>query len=281
MHIFTDIGSLQTYLASHKYAGKKTGLVPTMGALHAGHLSLIERARQECDLVVCSIYVNPTQFNNPGDLIHYPRTVPADRRLLEAAHCHALFLPDDQVMYPQPALLKLDFGYLEKVMEGKYRPGHFNGVATVVSKLLHIVNPDVAFFGQKDLQQFTVIRQLVTDLSFNVQLVCCPIVREKDGLAMSSRNVRLTPDNRAVAPLLYQALQMAGKRIVEEPVDKVKEAVAAYLARTPQIQLEYFEIVDSYTLHPVQEITGHQAVSLCIAAYLGEIRLIDNISVNS
>ncbi|MDO1447524.1 pantoate--beta-alanine ligase [Rhodocytophaga aerolata] len=281
MHLFTDIHSLQGFLTAYKYAGKKIGLVPTMGALHSGHLSLIEKARQECDLVVCSIYVNPTQFNNPNDLVHYPRTVSSDRQLLESVNCDVLFLPDDQVMYPQKTLLKFDFGYLEHVMEGKYRPGHFNGVATVVSKLLHIVKPDQVYFGQKDLQQFAVIRQLVTDLSFGVQLVCCPIIREKDGLAMSSRNVRLTANDRALAPLLYQSLQLAQKWASAMSVEQVKEAVARHLAATAGIQLEYFEIVDSYTLQPVKEVDEHEMVSLCIAAYIGEIRLIDNIFLNN
>jgi pantoate--beta-alanine ligase len=225
--------------------------------------------------------VNPTQFNNPNDLIHYPRTISADRLLLEGADCDVLFLPDDQVMYPSKPRLKFDFGYLETVMEGKYRPGHFNGVAIVVSKLLHMVDPDAAYFGQKDLQQFAVIRQLAGDLSFPVQLVCCPVMREKDGLAMSSRNMRLTPDQRAVAPVLYRTLQLAHEWAMQMPVDAVQHAVAAHLANTPEIQLEYFEIVDSDSLQTVQDITLHQKVSLCIAAYLGSVRLIDNIFLNS
>lgn len=281
MHLFTDIGPLQSYLALCRSDGKKIGLVPTMGALHAGHLSLVAKARQDCDLVISSVYVNPTQFNNPDDLIHYPRTVLADRRLLESANSDILFLPDDHAMYPQKTLLKFNFGYLENVMEGKYRPGHFNGVATVVSKLLHIVNPNAAYFGQKDLQQFVVIRQLVNDLSFGVQLVCCPIIREKDGLAMSSRNVRLSNKDRAIAPVLFQTLQMARKMmILGTPVTSVKQAVAERLASIPKVHLEYFEIVDSYNLQVVEEVTAHEKISLCIAAQLGEIRLIDNIFLN-
>ena len=281
MQLFTEISSLQSYLATFRSEGKKIGLVPTMGALHAGHLSLIAIAKQDCDLVVSSIYVNPTQFTNQNDLIHYPRTIAADRQLLESVNCDILFLPDDQVMYPQKTLLKFDFGYLENVMKGKYRPGHFNGVATVVSKLLHIAKPDAAYFGQKDLQQFTIIHQLVNDLSFGVQVICCPIRREADGLAMSSRNVRLTPRNRAAAPVLYKALKMGRKLAFEMPIPAVKQTIVEHLAGTPEIQLEYFEIVDSYTLQPVKEITEHEKVSLCIAAYLGEIRLIDNVFLHA
>jgi pantoate--beta-alanine ligase len=277
MHLYTDVGSLQSHIKPFRAAGNKIGFVPTMGALHAGHLSLIAQALQDCDLVVSSIYVNPTQFNNPHDLIHYPRTISTDSQLLESVKCDILFLPDDQVMYPDKSRLKFDFGYLETTMEGKYRPGHFNGVAIVVSKLLHMVNPNIAYFGQKDLQQFTVIRQLVKDLSFPVQLVCCPIIREKDGLAMSSRNMRLTTEHRAIAPALYHTLQMAREWALEMSVEAVRHAVTAHLAITPQIQLEYFEMVDSYTLQAVEDITLYEKVSLCIAAYLGGIRLIDNV----
>jgi pantoate--beta-alanine ligase len=280
MHLFTDIGSLRSHLKSLSLAGKKIGFVPTMGALHAGHLSLIEKAQKDCDLVVSSIYVNPAQFNNPQDLIRYPRTLSADRQLLESVNCDVLFTPDDRIMYPQKSHLKFDFGFLETVMEGKYRPGHFNGVAIVVSKLFHIVDPDIAYFGQKDLQQFAVIRQLVNDLSFRTQLICCPIMREADGLAMSSRNTRLSTELRAIAPALYQTLLLARKWTMQLSVNEVKQAVAEHLADFPQVQPEYFEIVDSHTLQHVQEVGLHEQVSLCIAAYLGDVRLIDNISLH-
>jgi pantoate--beta-alanine ligase len=280
MQLFTDIESLRSHLKSLSVAGKKIGLVPTMGALHAGHLSLIENAQKDCDIVVSSIYVNPAQFNNPQDLVRYPRTLSADRRLLERVGCDILFAPDDQVMYPQKRRLKFDFGFLETVMEGRYRPGHFNGVAIIVSKLFHIIDPDIAYFGQKDLQQFAVIRQLVNDLSFRTQLKCCPIMRESDGLAMSSRNMRLSAELRAIAPALFQTLLLARKWTMQLPVNEVKQAVTQHLASYPQIQPEYFEIVDSYTLQHVQEVKLHEQVSLCIAAYLGDVRLIDNLSLN-
>lgn len=277
MFVFTDIISLQTHLSLQKKKEKKIGLVPTMGALHRGHLSLIYRAKQECDIVVCSIYVNPTQFNNKNDLAKYPRTLDADKLLLEEAGCNVAFIPDDKVMYPQPVSLTFNFGSLETVMEGKYRKGHFNGVGIVVSKLFHIVNPDVAYFGQKDLQQFAIIRQLVNDLSFTISLVCCPILRESDGLAMSSRNTRLNSTQRAIAPVLNQSLQQARTWLKNNmPVRQVKEAIEEILAKIPELQLEYFEVVDSTNLVPVEDTHSQSEISLCIAAYIDDIRLIDN-----
>jgi pantoate--beta-alanine ligase len=276
MRIFTDVNQLQSYLKEQR-VNKKIGFVPTMGALHKGHVSLLEYAAQGNDLIVCSIYINPTQFNNQNDLAHYPRTFEADKNLLLNAACDVLFVPSDQVMYPVPAGLQFNFGYLEEIMEGKFRKGHFNGVAIVVSKLFHIVQPDTAYFGQKDLQQFVIIKQLVNSLSFNVELVCCPIVRENDGLAMSSRNMRLDRTQRALAPQLYQTLLMARDLVLKLPVEEVHQAVHTHLSTIKDLQLEYFAIIDSESLLPVKELIQHQQVSLCIAAYLGEIRLIDNL----
>jgi pantoate--beta-alanine ligase len=241
MYVFTDIVSLQTHLRIRKEDGKKIGLVPTMGALHPGHLSLIHRAKQECETVVCSIYVNPTQFNNKNDLAKYPRTLESDRLLLEEANCDVAFIPDDTIMYPQPVNLIFNFGYLETVMEGKYRKGHFNGVGVVVSKLFHIINPDIAYFGQKDLQQFSIIRQLVSDLSFNILLICCPIMREADGLAMSSRNARLNTTQRAIAPVLHQTLQHARSWLKSnKPVWQVKQAVEEQLTKYTTLTIRIF-----------------------------------------
>jgi pantoate--beta-alanine ligase len=196
---------------------------------------------------------------------------------LQEAGCDAVFIPSDQVMYPQPLQLKFNFGYLETIMEGKHRAGHFNGVGVVVSKLFHIVMPDIAYFGQKDLQQFAIIRQLVTDLSFNIKLVCCPISRETDGLAMSSRNMRLNTTQRAIAPVLYQTLQQARLWTLKMPVAEVKQAVSKHLEPVSEVKLEYFEIADSVSLQPIEEINRQQQASLCIAAYVGDIRLIDNV----
>ncbi|QHT68138.1 pantoate--beta-alanine ligase [Rhodocytophaga rosea] len=275
MHIFTEIHPLQSYVQAQRQSGKTIGFVPTMGALHAGHLSLISIAKKECEVVICSIYVNPTQFNNSNDLAKYPRTLETDQHLLQEAGCTAVFIPSDRIMYPQPLQIKLNFGYLETVMEGKFRPGHFSGVGVVVSKLFHMVMPDAAYFGQKDLQQFAIIRQLVTDLSFNTRLVCCPISREKDGLAMSSRNMRLNPAQRAVAPILYQTLQKARQWALQMPVAEVKQKVELQLGKVPEVKLEYFEIADSITLQPIEEVRNQ--ASLCIAAYIDDIRLIDNV----
>lgn len=248
-----------------------------MGALHEGHLSLLEAAQRTTDCTVCSIFVNPTQFNNSTDLAKYPRTLEADRALLEAAGCDVLFCPDEQEIYPDQGLLRLDFGPLEQRMEGAYRPGHFHGVGLVVAKLLHKVSPDKAFFGQKDLQQFRIVAQLVRDLSFDVQLEMVPIQREAHGLAMSSRNRRLTPEQRHEAGQLYATLQRAAARVFELPLPQLHRMVEEQLSASPSIRLEYFEVVDAHTLEPVQDVHQAEALALCLAAYVGEVRLIDNV----
>jgi pantoate--beta-alanine ligase len=260
-------------------SGKTIGFVPTMGALHAGHLELLQRARAENDLVCCSIFVNPIQFNNSEDYQHYPRVLDEDALLAEAIGCDYLFLPAAAHMYPQPIALSIHFGALETVMEGAFRPGHFSGVAAVVSKLFHLVSPHKAYFGQKDLQQFAVVRQLVQDLNFNLELVCHPIIREADGLAMSSRNRRLSQPERRQAVQLYTALTLARQWLQAQPVAAVKAAVAAYLQDFNLIQLEYFEVVDAASLQPLAAAESPNGLALCIAAYLGRIRLIDNIII--
>ena len=257
--------------------GQKIGFVPTMGALHEGHLSLIRAAKEQNDVVVCSIFVNPTQFNNAEDYRLYPRLVESDAVLLAEAGCDVLFAPSAEDMYRQKTRLTFDFGELERVMEGAHRPGHFNGVATVVSKLFHLVKPHQAFFGQKDLQQFAIIRQLVQDLSFDLELVCFPIIRDGDGLALSSRNRRLTETQRAVAPRLYEALQLLQGKLRAKPIAQAKEETAAFLAQFPEIHLEYLEVVDAQTLQPLQELPKKQPTALCLAAFLGDVRLIDNV----
>jgi pantoate--beta-alanine ligase len=278
MHIFTDTLALQAFLESSRKLGKTWGFVPTMGALHQGHISLVQRSNQENDFTVCSIYVNPTQFNNPEDLKKYPRTLDADYKILEQAGCEVLFTPADAQVYPKPSLMTLNFGNLEQVMEGKFRPGHFNGVGIVVAKLLHLVQPAIAYFGQKDLQQFLIVNQMVRDLSFPIKLVRCPIVREADGLAMSSRNQRLTPQQRAIAPALYQSLEMAQNLLQRNiSVEEVKKAVQQQLENREGIRLEYFEVVDADNLQNVAHLHLHTSVALCIAAFVGDIRLIDNV----
>ncbi|MCB2410427.1 pantoate--beta-alanine ligase [Hymenobacter lucidus] len=282
MEILQSAAALQAQTEIWRQNKLRIGLVPTMGALHEGHLQLVRAAAQENDVVVVSVFVNPTQFGNAEDFRLYPRVPEADAELLGPAGCTALFLPAVEQMYPQPTVLRFDFGPLERVMEGEHRPGHFNGVATVVSKLFHLSRPHRAYFGQKDLQQVAVIRQLIADLSFDLELVAYPTIREADGLAMSSRNRRLAPADRAVAPRLYEALAL-GASLVEEQIstpEAVQQAVEQFLAADPAIQLEYFALADGRTLQPIIGTwTPGSVVALCLAAYVGGVRLIDNVLV--
>ncbi len=280
MQTLTTAAELRAYTEQARAAGRRLGLVPTMGALHAGHLQLVQAASQDCDVVIASIFVNPTQFNSADDFRLYPRLPEADAPLLAGAGCTVLFLPAAEEMYPTPTVLRFDFGPLERVMEGAHRPGHFHGVATVVSKLFHLARPHRAYFGQKDWQQVAIIRQLVADLSFDLELVAAPTIREADGLAMSSRNRRLRPEARAVAPLLYQALQAAAQRVQQGvPPRQVQAAALAQLAQEPAFNVEYFEVADAQTLQPVEVYEPGRAVVLCVAAHLDGVRLIDNVVV--
>ena len=278
MHIFHTIASLRSYLRPERQQGKTIGFVPTMGALHEGHLSLIEASNSQNDLTVCSIFVNPIQFNNPDDLARYPRTLEADCELLQTIGCYAVFAPSVQEMYPEKSLLTFDFGDLERVMEGKFRPGHFNGVGVVVSKLFNIVQPDCTYFGQKDLQQVAVVRRMMIDLGFQIELYPRPTLRETDGLAMSSRNRNLTPNERALAPHIYAGLSAAKSQLLsgQTPAD-VKVWMETHFAQQPAFRLEYFEIVNAFSLQDVNELQPEGQTALCIAAYLGKVRLIDNI----
>ena len=280
MLIFTTAAELRDYVSAARRAGRRIGLIPTMGALHEGHLQLVRAATQTCDEVIASVFVNPTQFNNPEDLRLYPRLPEQDAAALAPAGCTALFMPSVAEVYPQPTVLRIDFGPLERVMEGAHRPGHFNGVATVVSKLFHLAQPHAAYFGQKDFQQVAVVRQLIADLSFDLELVVYPTVREADGLAMSSRNQRLTPEARAVAPLIYKVLQQAAELVRQGVAPTAVQAQAtAMLAQEPAFTPEYFEVADAQTLQPVAGYEPGRAVVLCVAAHLAGVRLIDNIVV--
>lgn len=281
MQILQTAAALHAQTETWRRNGYRIGLVPTMGALHEGHLQLVRAAAQQCDVVVVSVFVNPTQFNNAEDFRLYPRLPEADAALLEPAGCTALFMPSVEEMYPRPTVLHFDFGSLERVMEGAHRPGHFNGVATVVSKLFHLSRPHKAYFGQKDLQQVTIVEQLVQDLSFDLELVVFPTIREADGLAMSSRNRRLTAEARAVAPLLYQALQQAERQILEGRLSprQVEQAATEFLGQEPAIAVEYLELVDAKTLQPLTEWPVGGSVAVCLAAQLAGVRLIDNIVV--
>ncbi|RDC65873.1 pantoate--beta-alanine ligase [Adhaeribacter pallidiroseus] len=279
MQVVTHLSEIKNLTETLRAAGKTIGFVPTMGALHAGHLELLRTAVQHNTTTICSIFVNPIQFNNSEDYRLYPKTIEQDITLLQQNNCNILFMPDASEMYTQPALLKFNFGALEQIMEGFYRPGHFNGVATVVSKLFHLIKPHRAYFGQKDLQQFAIIRQLVRDLSFDLELVCHEIVREADGLAMSSRNQRLSTAARRIAPRLYEALQLAVVLVKDKqvPLQEIILQVNTFLQQYPGIKLEYFEIVDAETLQPISDFT--RPTALCLAAYIGNVRLIDNIVV--
>ncbi len=280
MQILTTAAGLQAHTESARRAGRRIGLVPTMGALHAGHLQLVQAARAECDEVIATIFVNPTQFNNPDDFRLYPRVPDADAALLAPAGCTALFAPPVEEMYPRTTVLRFDFGDLERVMEGAHRPGHFNGVATVVSKLFHLARPHRAYFGQKDWQQVAVVRQLVADLSFDLEIVACPTIREADGLAMSSRNRRLDAPARAAAPLLHRVLTAAAAQVRQGvPPPQVQAGAEAALAAEPLLTPEYFAVADALTLQPLAAYAPGLAVVLCLAAHLGGVRLIDNVVV--
>ncbi len=278
MEVFTSVKSLRQFLDQQILQQKTVGLVPTMGALHAGHISLIEAARKDNEVVVCSVFVNPTQFNNAEDLAKYPRTFDEDHAMLDKAGCSALFAPSVDEMYPEQAVLKMDFGALETVMEGASRPGHFNGVGIVVSKLFNIVRPHRAYFGQKDLQQVSVVSQLVRDLAFGLELVVCPTVREKDGLAMSSRNTRLNAADRAIAPHIYRILAASGEDLgAGKKVSEVIGWAKREFEKIKEFTLDYFEVIDIKTLLPIEKIGPAGSNAICVATFLGPVRLIDNI----
>ncbi len=260
------------------------GFVPTMGALHQGHISLVKAAKDACRHVAVSIFVNPTQFNDPSDLQKYPRTPEEDLNLLGTilSDNDFVFMPEVKEIYPGEDTRIFDFGSIDKVMEGPNRPGHFNGVAQVVSTLFDIVMPDMAFFGQKDFQQVAIIREMVRQMNLPVEIVACPIIREDDGLAMSSRNRRLLPQHRAIAGEIYKNLLRASEMAPTESIDSIKNSVIDGINSLPGFRTEYFEIVDSLTLTPVsnrEQLMPEKSYFGCIALYAGEVRLIDNIEL--
>ena len=279
MEIIKTTAGLSTRLSEAREAGKSIGLVPTMGALHAGHLSLVERARRENDIVVVSVFVNPTQFNNPDDLRTYPRTVDADCRLLSEAGVDYAFVPSVDEIYPEPDTRVFNLGPVAETMEGAMRPGHFNGVAQIVSKLFAMTNPTRAYFGEKDFQQIAVIRRMAEIENFSIDIVACPICREADGLALSSRNVRLTREGRAIAPSIHRILKesLILKENGQSPAE-VKKSVNERINAVVGLETEYYEIVDALTMQPVS--TWDEAVNGavgCVTVYCGDVRLIDNI----
>jgi pantoate--beta-alanine ligase len=277
MKTIYTISELQNIIFPAKVNGKKVGLVPTMGALHSGHISLVKHCVNENDICVVSDFVNPTQFNDRNDLINYPRTPEEDEKLLRKAGCNYVFMPTVEEIYPESDTRTFNFGKLETVMEGKFRPGHFNGVAQIVSKLFYAVLPDRAYFGEKDFQQLAIIREMVKQLNFQIEIKPCQIVREADGLAMSSRNRRLTPEEREKAPKIAQYLSKSLNFGLRNSVQETLEFVTIGLSTDPTFKLDYFEIVDGYTLQPIADWKDSNYIVGCIAVYCGPIRLIDNI----
>ena len=277
MKLVHTIQELRAELDIQRKAGKKIGFVPTMGALHEGHASLVRRAVAENDVVVVSDFVNPTQFNDKNDLLKYPRTLEADCELLEKEGAAYVFAPSVEEVYPEPDTRQFSYAPLDTVMEGKYRPGHFNGVCQVVSKLFMMVEPDKAYFGEKDFQQLAIIREMVKQMNFSLEIVGCPIVREADGLALSSRNARLSEEERlqalSISKTLFQSKEYAATHTVEETQKFVEEGIAA----AEGLELEYFELVDGTTLQKISTWDETNYAVGCITVYCGEVRLIDNI----
>ena len=277
MKLVHTIQELRAELDIQRQAGKKIGLVPTMGALHEGHASLVRRAVAENEVVVVSDFVNPTQFNDKNDLLKYPRTLEADCELLEKEGAAYVFAPSVEEMYPEPDTRQFSYAPLDTVMEGKYRPGHFNGVCQIVSKLFMMVEPDKAYFGEKDFQQLAIIREMVKQMNFPLEIVGCPIVRESDGLALSNRNARLSEEQRkqalGISQTLFKSKEYAASHTLEETQKFVEDGIAA----AEGLELEYFEIVDGMTLQKVASWEDTDYVVGCITVFCGEVRLIDNI----
>lgn len=277
MQVLNTKNELINLLDNYKKEGKKIGFVPTMGALHNGHLSLVKTSKTHSDITVVSIFVNPTQFNDPEDLKRYPRTLEQDVKLLETVGCDLVFAPSVEEIYPEPDTRKFDFGYIETVMEGAKRPGHFNGVGQVVSRLFDIIRPDKAFFGMKDFQQIAVIKNMVGQLKYNIEIVPCPIIREESGLALSSRNTLLDEDHKKNAPHIYATLKKARSLASQLSVDELKQWIIDEINKNPLLETEYVEIVDDTSLKVIHDWSEKGTKVACVAVYAGKIRLIDNI----
>ncbi|EJW95192.1 pantoate/beta-alanine ligase [gut metagenome] len=277
MKIVHTIKDLQAALTALRAQGKTVGLVPTMGALHAGHASLVKRCVAENDVAVVSVFVNPTQFNDKNDLVKYPRTLDADCALLETCGVSFAFAPSVEEMYPEPDTRQFSYAPLDTVMEGAFRPGHFNGVCQIVSKLFDAVKPNKAYFGEKDFQQLAIIREMVRQMKFPLEIVGCPIVREEDGLALSSRNARLSPEQRQQALKISQTLFASREFAASHTVAETQQFVENAIATSPGLRLEYFELVDGNTLQKISNWTDTSFAVGCITVFCGDVRLIDNI----
>jgi len=277
MIVYRTRDDLNGHLNSVGRDNNSIGLVPTMGALHRGHMSLVEKAAYENDVVVVSIFVNPSQFNDPGDLESYPRTLDRDLEMLQKLEADLVFVPSIKEMYPEVDDRIFDLHPLDKVMEGKHRKGHFNGVAQIVSKLFLLTLPDRTYFGQKDFQQLVIVRRLTEIMNLDIQIVPCPIVREKDGLAMSSRNERLTKEERKLAPYIYETLKLAREKKEAFSPSELKVWVRDHFDRRPELSLEYFEIVEDKALKSISDWAEGVNKVACLAVQLGRVRLIDNL----
>ena len=282
MNIFKTKKEIKSYLTAQNQQNKTIGFIPTMGALHKGHLSLIQEAKKKNDLVVVSIFINPTQFNNTSDFAKYPKTIENDTQLLNRVFCDVLFLPSaDEIYNNNIASKKFDFGGLEHQMEGKFRQGHFDGVATVVKAFFEIINPDIAYFGQKDFQQLQIIKKMVKKYHLNTKIKGCPIFREADGLAMSSRNVRLSKEHRTAAPFIYKTLKEVRDKFNVKNATKATEWVENEFKKNTFLELEYFTIADEKTLESAESNESDKKYRAFIAVFAGEIRLIDNIQIQN
>lgn len=277
MKVVTTKKELISFINDFRKKGKTIGLVPTMGALHEGHLSLVRECKKNTDITVVSIFVNPTQFNDPEDLKRYPRTPEQDISLLNTVDCDLVFLPTVEEIYPEKDIRKFNFGYLENIMEGARRPGHFNGVGQVVSRLFDIVTPDKAFFGMKDFQQIAIIKNMVQQLNYKIDIVSCPIIREASGLALSSRNMLLDEEHKKNAPHIYATLKKARNLVAQMSVDDLKKWITDQINSNPYLKTEYVEIVDNTTLQIIQNWNEKNDRVVCVAVHAGKIRLIDNI----
>ncbi|RZM21800.1 MAG: pantoate--beta-alanine ligase [Pedobacter sp.] len=276
MKVINTIAALQMLLKPVKSAAQKIALVPTMGALHKGHISLLKLAQQRADVVVCSIFVNPTQFTDPKDLEKYPRPLEHDIRMLEEAGCDIVFMPAVTEMYPGPETWHIDLGPAEFLLEGAFRKGHYQGVTQIVKKFFDAVDPDIACFGQKDFQQILMIRQMVAHFGLGLEILSCPIIREDDGLAMSSRNIHLSPSDRQHALVLSKALVHVQENYAKSDINQLLEEAQAMIEATPGVELDYFTIANGETLLPSNDKSAAGIVAL-VAAKVGETRLIDNI----